>query len=157
MLSDSAFLCAFRGQKHPYRPKNSLEKIEFPYHCPPFPWFQILWIASKNNANLTFGCWKKIINKFRGGLGDTNIPSSRAPVGAKNILQVLVFTAKSGGSFNKRHIIHSLTSPFVVSVYFYICLVGNAAFRRQLQFPGGPSDIEFRHDNQCSSHGVPGI
>ena len=43
---------------------------------PLFPWFQMLWIVSINNANLTLGCWKKIINKFptllggRGGLGD---------------------------------------------------------------------------------------
>ena len=43
---------------------------------PLLPWFQMSWIASINNANLTLGCWKKIINKFptllggRGGLGD---------------------------------------------------------------------------------------
>ena len=74
-----------------------------------------------------------------------------------NIFQILVFSAQSGCCLNKRHIIHSLPSPPVVSVYFYICLVGNAAIWRQLQFPGGPSDIEFRHDNQRSSHGFPGI
>ena len=36
MLSDTAFLCAFRGPNNPQISKNSLENIQFAYHCTPF-------------------------------------------------------------------------------------------------------------------------
>ena len=71
-------------------------------------------------------------------------------------IQILVLTAQPGGGPHQRHIIHSLPPPPPLSIYFYIRLAGNAVVWRQLQFPGGSANIEFRHDNQCSSHGVPG-
>ena len=36
MLSDSAFLWAFRGPNNPQIPKNSLENIQYEYPCTPF-------------------------------------------------------------------------------------------------------------------------
>ena len=71
-------------------------------------------------------------------------------------IQILVLTAQPGGGPHQRHIIHSLPPTPPLSIYFYIRLAGNAVVWRQLQFPGGSANIEFRHDNQCSSHGVPG-
>ena len=36
MLSDSAFLWAFKGPNNPQIPKNSLENIQYEYPCTPF-------------------------------------------------------------------------------------------------------------------------
>ena len=56
--------------------------LTFNAFVPIFPWAKMLQITSKNNANFTLACWKKIMNKFhtlpywRGGGGKKSMENS---------------------------------------------------------------------------------
>ena len=62
------FFLVFCLQIKPSIPSHSIPFLSNPIILntiiPLYPWSQILWIVSKNNGNLSLGCWKKIINKF---------------------------------------------------------------------------------------------
>ena len=57
MLSDSAFLCAFRGPNNPLIPNNSLENIQCEYPCTPF---SLVWnVVNCVKKQRKFDPWKK--------------------------------------------------------------------------------------------------
>ena len=64
MLSKSVF-CVLSGVKITLKnPKLSWKIFNLKAFVPSNFWAKLSHIASKNNANLTLGSWKKIINKF---------------------------------------------------------------------------------------------
>ena len=68
MLSKSVF-CVLSGDKITLKiPKISWKIFNLKAFVPLYSWAILLQIVSKNNAKLTLGFWKKIINKFPRGM-----------------------------------------------------------------------------------------
>ena len=59
MLSDSDFWVLSEVQITLKYPTILWKIFNMNSLVPLFPWFQMSWVASINNANLTLGCWKK--------------------------------------------------------------------------------------------------